>query len=282
MHEHVSQPQGAVAPQGQQSADEAQVDLRAVLRVLKRHRWLIVATVFVVVSVALLITFQLHPRFTATALVVADNRNSQMLGFEPGIANGLDASGLVGTEVEIARSSNVLERAAKTLELGQSPDFSKPRSFIDTLKSLVGMSDPAPADVANVKFSDLPDTEQVRLVEAFSKRVSVNRIGLTSVISVSATAGEPQTAAKMANAVANAYLTEQLSAKVESNDRALQASCASASMGWPGISARSKQRSTTSFPASYRSLDRLKQRRFWSSWTKKRSCGVHRPRRFPK
>jgi capsular exopolysaccharide synthesis family protein len=196
-----------------------QIDLRATLRVLRRHRWLIVSTCFLVIAVASLITFQLRQQFTATTLVVIDSRDSQMLGFEPGIADGIGASGLVDTEVEIARSSKVLERAARTLEIGLSPDFAQSRSPIDLAKALVGVGAAAPPSLAR-KFADLSDAQRARLVDALAKKVDVHRIGLTSVISISATASDPETAANTANTLADAYLTEQIASKAGSNERA--------------------------------------------------------------
>ena len=199
--------------------EDSQIDLRAILRILRRHRWLIVVTVCSVIAVSLLITFQLRQQFTATTLVVVDSRDSQVLGLDSGISDAIGATGLVDTDVEIARSARVLERAATTLDIGRSPDFAQRRSVIDMVKSLIGISDPAPPPQGG-KFADLPDPERARLVEALASRVTVRRIGLTSVIAMSATAPEPETAAKMANALADAYLTEQIAAKVGSNERA--------------------------------------------------------------
>ena len=221
MHGNVSQPQG---PQVQSSseiqvADESRVDVRAILRVLRRHRWLIIVTICSVIALALLVTSQLRQQFTATTLVVVDSRDSQILGFDPGIAAGMGSDSLVDTDVEIARSSKVLERTGAALEIGLSPDFTRRRSAIELIKSLVGMSDPTPR-VTVGKFVDLPEIERARLVEELAKRVTVRRIGLTSVISMSATAHEPGTAATMANALADAYLTEQIAAKVGSNENA--------------------------------------------------------------
>jgi capsular exopolysaccharide synthesis family protein len=195
---------------------EPQIDLRATLRVLRRHRWLIVTTIVLIVATAALITLQLRQQFTATTLVVVDSRDSQMLGFEPGISDG---SGLVDTEVEIARSSKVLERAGQALDIGHSREFAQSRSVVDMAKALVGIGASAPHSVPG-RFVDLPETERARLIDAFAKTVNVHRIGLTSIISISATAFDPETAAKTANALSDAYLTEQIASKAGSNERA--------------------------------------------------------------
>ncbi len=57
------------------------------------------------------------------------------------------------------------------------------------------------------------------MVTALLSRVQIRRVGLTSVISISATAFQAETAARIANAFSDAYLTEQIVAKVGSNER---------------------------------------------------------------
>ncbi len=201
--------------------DESQIDIRALLSVLHRHQWVILGTVLCIVAIALLVTFQLRQQFTATTLVVVDSRDSQMLGFESGIPDGIGVNSQVDTEVEIARSAKVGERAATTLGIASWPEFRQAASAGLMIRSLFGLAPPRPSPTAPaVAFADLPETEQARLVTALLERIQIHRVGLTSVISISASAYDPQTAAKMANAVADAYLTEQIAAKVDSNERA--------------------------------------------------------------
>ncbi|HVZ14737.1 MAG TPA: Wzz/FepE/Etk N-terminal domain-containing protein [Bauldia sp.] len=210
-------PQDTAAP----FEGEARIDVRALLSMLQRHQWLILGTVLIIVATALLVTLQLRQQFTATTMVVVDNRDSQMLGFEPGIADGVGANSQVDTEVEIARSAKVGERAAAALGIAGWPEFRAGASIGFMIRSLFGFASPRPSATAPaIAFSDLPQTEQARLVAALMQRVQIRRVGLTSVISISASAYDPETSAKMANAVADAYLTEQIAAKVDSNERA--------------------------------------------------------------
>jgi len=214
-----SLPQDAALP----VEGESQIDVRALLSMLQRHRWLILGTVLIIVATALLVTFQLRQQFTATTLVVVDSRDSQMLGFEPGIPDAIGANSQVDTEVEIARSAKVGERAADTLGIAGWPEFRQGASLGFMIRSLFGFGAPRPSATApTVNFADLPQPEQARLVAALMERIQIRRVGLTSVISVAASAYDPQTAAKMANAVADAYLTEQISAKLDSNGRAAE------------------------------------------------------------
>lgn len=198
------------------------LDVLGFIGVLRRHVRLVFLTALAVFGLAVLVTFQLEARYTANAYVVVDTRDSQILGFEAGFTETTNASSsIVDTEVEIARSNKVVERAATALDIGSWSEFAPSPPLSDSLKSLVGIgTEPVAASSPSVAFKDLPVVEQTRLVDAFSKKIKVRRVGLTSVIAISATAADPSAAAEMANAMADAYLTEQISAKLDSNDRA--------------------------------------------------------------
>lgn len=198
--------------------EDTQIDLRSLLGVLRRHRWLILITVVCVVATAVLVTFQLREQFTAKTLVVVDSRDARVLGFESGFVG--DSIGFVDTEVEIARSAKVIERTAAALDIGNWPNFAEKSSVFEMLKALVGIVDKSeqPSSKPGL-FTGLPDSTRARLVEELTDRVSVRRIGLTSVITMSATAFDPVTSARMANTLAEAYLTEQIAAKIGTNER---------------------------------------------------------------
>ena len=55
------------------------------------------------------------------------------------------------------------------------------------------------------------------LVAAFDNRLSAVRLGYSTVIEISFNASNAERAAEIANAVANAYVTDQLNAKFEAN-----------------------------------------------------------------
>ncbi|MGH6925188.1 MAG: GumC family protein, partial [Propylenella sp.] len=72
------------------------------------------------------------------------------------------------------------------------------------------------------EFSDLTAEEQTEIVNRLSRTLDTTRRGLTNVISIRATAGSAQDAANRANAVAAAYLDEQISSRLDSAERAVK------------------------------------------------------------
>jgi succinoglycan biosynthesis transport protein ExoP len=200
---------------------ESHFDLRAALGVLRRRFWTVAITVVLVVAAAVVITLQLPKAYTATALVVVDSRDSQILGFQPGVGETAGNNTTIDTEVEIARSSKVLRRAAIELDVVNRPDFQDRGSALDMVAALFGLSESQDTPSgASREFSALSSAAQAKIIEQFSKAVSIGRLGVTNVIEISATMSSPEEAALAANTLADVYLAEQIEAKLSSNERA--------------------------------------------------------------
>lgn len=201
--------------------DGQRIDLRALLSLVRRHRWTILITFACIVGGALLLTSQISKRYTATALVVVDSRDAQILGVQPGISDVVGRDSIVDTEVEIASSSTVLRRAGEDLNLPHMDDFAARPSRFEMLKSMIGLGPTEQTPAAQIpSFANLPSDQQAQFIDRLSGAVKIGRRGVTNVISISATLRSPAGASETANAVAEAYIREQVDAKLSANDRA--------------------------------------------------------------
>ena len=71
------------------------------------------------------------------------------------------------------------------------------------------------------------------MIGAFEDRLQANRVTFSNVIEIGYNASRAARAAEIANAVANAYITDQLNSKFEANRAAtswLQDSCATSAI----------------------------------------------------
>lgn len=196
------------------------IELRSIAALLWRRKWTIIFTVVVIVALAMLLTSQLSKRYRAVALVAVDSRDSQLVGIETG-ATGGGADSAVETQVEIARSNAVLGRVARNLDLVNAPDFQSRPGLMRRLLVLTGLGEPPEPEPEQPRtYDSLTGTEKARLIDRLDNRVRVVRRGTTSIIAISAGAGSPDRAAEIANAVANAYLNEELETKLGATQRA--------------------------------------------------------------
>lgn len=191
-------------------------DLRALIGLARRQKWTIIATTILGLGLGFLYVSQVDRQYTATALLVVDTRNSEMLGVAPGLNDTLGVNAVVSTEVEIIRSSSVLARAASALDVPTSPVFDAEPSRWNGILAIFGLDEEQAA--APVAWSSLTEAQRADWVRSFGGHIQVSQRGGTNVISISATTTIPTESAAWANAVAAAYLDEQILSKLLSRE----------------------------------------------------------------
>jgi succinoglycan biosynthesis transport protein ExoP len=118
------------------------------------------------------------------------------------------------TQLQILKSRAIAISVINQLKLAEDADFAKPARPLRTLwRSLKGRFVSLTPDQPEER-EDGP-TEEV--IAAFDNRLSVIRLGLSTVFEISFNASRPERAAEIANAVANTYITDQLNSKFEAN-----------------------------------------------------------------
>lgn len=188
--------------------DEQEIDLRAILGVLRRHIRLIVLVVVTVLVITGGVVYSLKPEYTATALVYVDTARKDLLDPEA-LAGGSSAAdnARVDSEVEIVRSIPTLLRVIQDANLLSDPDFMPRLGLRQELMAFLRLAEPT-----------LPTGEEAlnALVERLRGSISVQRRGLTYLIAINAEAASPATAARIANATADAYIALQIQSKTQS------------------------------------------------------------------
>src|SRR5690606_19824821 len=191
--------------------DEQEIDVRARFGLLRRRSRLIVGVVVVALIATAGVVFSLKPEYTASALVLVDPSRKDLLDPDQSTTSSAADSARVDSEVEIVKSTPTLLRVVDQLDLLEHPEFRPTIGLRQQLLAFFRISEPA-----------LPTGEEALsgVIRALESSVSVRRRGLTYLISIAAEARSPQTAAELANAVADAYIASQ----IESKTRAIQSS----------------------------------------------------------
>ena len=199
------------------------IDLRQVMLTLRRNTKLIATIAVAITLVTLVVTLQLTPLYTATAKILIDTRQSNVVDVEA-VLSGLSAdSSTVDSQVEIIRSQALAFRVIDTLDLMTDPEFNKAlreKSWIASLNPISLGRSLFPGVEQDVE--EKQQAERIATVTAFLQRLSVQRTARTQVISLSFTSEVPRKAERIANAIADAYLVDQLEAKYEAARRATE------------------------------------------------------------
>jgi exopolysaccharide transport family protein len=187
--------------------------IRESLHLLRRRRWIVIATTLSFVLAALIFVWFVAPRYTATATVLIDPRRSSVVDSDSPQAKSTTAAtddATVNSQAVLLQSPAVLRRVVENQHLGEDDEFGGRGSIIGSIKALVmprrdAPSGQSPEDVARARaISFLGD-----------RRLKVARDGVTFVVNVSATSESPEKAAKIANGVIDSYFAEQVQSKYD-------------------------------------------------------------------
>lgn len=198
-------------PEADGSASDA---LTSYLDIIRRQFPTMVAIVAACVILALLYLFTAAPLFTSTAQMVIDTRKVQLFQQQSVLGDIAIDSATVETQVEILKSENISLAVIRDLHLIEDPEFSGGSTGLvgAIVGSLTGLlsSGHAPSDFELTR----------KALGVFANNRTVRRLGLTYVMEIGFTSRDPAKAARIANAIADAYIVDQLEAKYQATRRA--------------------------------------------------------------
>ena len=173
------------------------LDLKPLVRLLRWRAGSITTTVLAALVLAAALIALLPSKYTATAVVLLDPRETRVTASESVISGiGSDAAA-VESQVEVFQSPVLARRVIEQLKLDEDPQFTAP-GLLEKIAASFGFAQ-----------HDTPERRMTRIIDKFSKALHVSRRGLSYILEVNFTAGAPEKAAQIANAVGIAYIAEQ-------------------------------------------------------------------------
>ncbi|SKA37252.1 capsular exopolysaccharide family [Enhydrobacter aerosaccus] len=210
------------------------------LRLLNRRKALIVGAGLVAVAIMALIIAQQTPLYKASARIMLDTRTFKVVSTEPALS-GVDTlnMGAIQSELEVIQSEFLIGRVVDRLGLASNPDFNgtKPPGFLeatlDPIRQLwrSGVSSllapppparPAQAPAARRTRSDDSDPARRAAIATVASHLQVSLLGRTFVIVITVESPDGTMSARIANAIAEVYLADQVDNKNEANRRATE------------------------------------------------------------
>lgn len=215
---NILQPDYPSAVRGIESKAEAAASsdsFQSTLEFLLRRRWVIGIAAAIALAMGFIYVLTARPSYTAAATMIIDTKNVRLFQ-QPSMLNDMPVdAGMVESQVEILKSETIALAVIKQLHLTDDPEFvGSGGGLIGTLLGAVtGLfaADQGPA-------SEFTLTRGAVL--AFQARLNVRRVGLTYIIVIGFRSFSPDQAAEIANAVANAYIDDQLESKYQAARRA--------------------------------------------------------------
>lgn len=154
---------------GEHGEAKHELDLRAILRVLRHRKWIIVATTVVAVGAALGVSLTQSKIYSASADVLISNPDRQVV-FDGQQQSGYDAQRLLDTQIEIVKSTPVADRANDALGKQASQVTKLTASGVgetDLLRISARSTSPQTARAAATIYADVfVNTRREQAVEA--------------------------------------------------------------------------------------------------------------------
>jgi len=179
------------------------------VRLIRRQRRTFILSVVTVMLLALAFVILVTPKYTAvTALLIETNR-------APPAPSDVREAGIVDTaviesQIAILNSEGIARMVIAKLKLIDDPEFTKP--------GLLGQL------ISQITFADAPDEDQIadNVMTRFKRNLAVSQVGHGYMMEVAFTSRDSKKSADIANALSEAYIQDQLNAKLLAAQRAGQ------------------------------------------------------------
>eukprot|EP01037_Dinobryon_pediforme_P019740 gene19740-20211_t len=197
------------------------LDFELLLASARRQMRVIVFAVLVCLALGLAYLMTAVPLYTASTRILIDSRRNQDQ-LSSSIAELNYDTGAIDSQVEVLKSDNVALAAAKALKLDSDPEYLQGSGLFETaLQTVRGMLSPRNwFGSKELDEEELREAQQRRVIMTLKNNLDVRRVGRTYVLTIDYTSPNPNKAAAISNAFADAYFSDQLNAKYEETRRA--------------------------------------------------------------
>ena len=181
-----------------------QINLEFIFNFARRRFWIILFTALLVGGVGVAYLMLVRAPYTAMGILKIDTRKFQLFQQSPSLGDqSIDAGAAeVESHIQALKSENLALKVITELHLADDDEFGRAAAI---------------PIVSNLIETRRPESEAWRIRNAlriFEKRYTVERQG-AYLISVRFESANAERSAQIANAIAQAYITEQLDAKYE-------------------------------------------------------------------
>jgi polysaccharide biosynthesis transport protein len=204
--------------------------LRDWLRIIYRHRWMILSIVLVALSFAAIQAYHVKPVYQATTTIDISPETSSLS--KAGGVLLFGSSDNTKAEAIIIKSQPVLKKTILSLNLDKNPGFFDPGALKPNTEEIASLKGGRPEREKELAREDVNDkslagpaeiltttrAERVKLapyIQALLNNLKVEGVRETRLIKVSFTHTNPEIAATVANGVANSFISHNFQMKTE-------------------------------------------------------------------
>src|SRR5262245_22066823 len=189
-------------------ARDGELDLGAVGRVLVRKKWWVLGPAIAVAALTFVGVNLLTPKYKSEARILIEGRENVF--FRPDADKVIDRDRTVDeqavtSQVQLALSRDLARQVIRDLKLGDIPEVDRTLRGVSLIRYSLGF--------LCLAKDPLSMTPEERVLEAYYERLTVFPVEKSRVIAIEFQSADPDLAAKVANTIADDFLSVQQNAR---------------------------------------------------------------------
>ena len=201
----------------------ASFDFSAILKLVLMHYRLILGTTVAVVAITLINVANITPQYDASAVVLIDQQKNKVTDPNAVLSDMTLSPITVDNQLQILQSRDLMNEVIDNLKLDKSPPPPPaPPSFISRVKYYLK---PTNWFGSRVSTKPAPSTAAERREDLIGMLLGgelVSAVEMSSALQIGFRSTNPQQAAQYANAIADAYVQQQVTVKSEATQKTSQ------------------------------------------------------------
>ena len=185
------------------------ITVSEIVRILRRRIAVIGVTMLAAMLLALLVVLLVQPLYTATSTILIDPRRPNVVNLDnrnqPPAQSPQTDDAAIESQVLLVQSVAVLRRVVASMKLTEDPEFMPTPGLLSLVTRFLTASEPAEGDAQ--------DRKAIAAVSILQNRLKVVRQRNTFLVDINVSSHDPQRAAAISSAIADAYFEELVRSK---------------------------------------------------------------------
>ena len=201
---------------------EETFDLLEYWRTIANRKWSIIGLTIAITLLAALLVYGMQPTYRSTVTLLIEGQKNKVVGIEE-VYSGISANReYYQTQAEILKSRELAAKVVKALKLATHPEFDPRQQTPPLWKAWLGSAgiDPEELGISPADSAPGEDAINKQVIGRFQRQLAVQPVRASQLVKVGFDSYNPELAAKIANALADAYIESDLEARYQMTQKA--------------------------------------------------------------
>ncbi|OGA16294.1 MAG: hypothetical protein A3H32_14720 [Betaproteobacteria bacterium RIFCSPLOWO2_02_FULL_63_19] len=201
---------------------EETFDLLEYWRTIANRKWSIIGLTIAITLLAALLVYGMQPTYRSTVTLLIEGQKNKVVGIEE-VYSGISANReYYQTQAEILKSRELAAKVVKALKLATHPEFDPRQQTPPFWKAWLGSAgiDAEALGISPADSAPGEDAINKQVIGRFQRQLAVQPVRASQLVKVGFDSYNPELAAKIANALADAYIESDLEARYQMTQKA--------------------------------------------------------------